>query len=123
MTPNRKAARASASTPETARGFANLSGKKVSPSKISTSSRKRLAEAYGPAGKLSRKTPSPGKSRGTSDRLSLKRKAMATLSAARRKSPGKQTLASCKMKTSVSDGELLKHKVGVESCLIVCHES
>jgi hypothetical protein len=44
------------------------------------------------------------------DRLTLKRKAMATLTAARRASPKKPEGVK-KLRASVSDGELLKRKV------------
>ncbi|XP_052817245.1 protein Jumonji-like isoform X2 [Mya arenaria] len=116
QTPNRKAARASASTPETARGFANMGRKKNrSGSKLSPGSRKRLVDAYGPVGKMSGKSRSPGK-HNVADRLALKRKAMATLSAARKKSPSKQNESGKKLKSSVSDGELIKRKAyGLDS--------
>lgn len=106
QTPNRKAARASASTPETARGFANLNrGSKRSPLAGSPSSRKRLADSYGSRGK----TGGHGKGHMT-DRLSLKRKAMATLTSAKRLSPKKQVVGQ-KLKGSLSDGALQKRKV------------
>jgi hypothetical protein len=107
QTPSRKAARASASTPETARGFVNLHrGGKHSDSKLSPGSRKRLADSYGPS-KLKPKSPIKGH---MGDRLTLKRKAMATLTAARRASPKKPEGVK-KLRASVSDGELLKRKV------------
>ncbi|XP_060569806.1 protein Jumonji-like isoform X2 [Ruditapes philippinarum] len=107
QTPSRKAARASASTPETARGFVNLRrGGKHSDSKLSPGSRKRLADSYGPSSKLKPKSPIKGH---MGDRLTLKRKAMATLTAARRASPKKPEGVK-KLRASVSDGELLKRK-------------
>lgn len=102
QTPNRKAARASASTPETARGFANLNrGSKRSPLAGSPSSRKRLADSYGTKGK----TGSLAKSH-----MTLKRKAMATLTSAKRLSPKKPVVGQ-KLKSSLSDGALHKRKV------------
>ncbi|XP_053402406.1 protein Jumonji-like isoform X2 [Mercenaria mercenaria] len=106
QTPSRKAARASASTPETARGFVNLRRRGRNGSKLSPGSRKRLADSYGASGKLKSKSPIKGH---MGDRLTLKRKAMATLTAARRASPKKQEDMK-KLRTSVSDGELLKRK-------------
>ena len=106
QTPNRKAARASASTPETARGFANLGrGSKKSPLAGSPSSRKRLSDSYGAKGKAG------GHTKGhMTDRLSLKRKAMATLTSAKRMSPKNQGIGK-KLKSSQSDGALMKRKV------------
>lgn len=105
QTPSRKAARASASTPQTARGFANLrQGGRRSDSKMSPGSRKRLADSYSLSGKLKSKSVLKGH---LGDRLSLKRKAMATLTAAKRMSPEKQNKIR-KLRGSVSDGELVK---------------
>lgn len=107
QTPNRKAARASASTPQTARGFANLSrnSKKSPNSKLTPASRKRLSDSYTASGKVKGHM---------TDRLTLKRKAMATLTA-KRNSPKKKEMVR-KLKTSVSDGVLVKRKVRVWFC-------
>lgn len=110
QTPNRKAARASASTPETARGFANLNrGSKKSPLAGSPSSRKRLADSYSKV--------KSGLAKGhMNNSLALKRKAMATLTSAKRMSPKKQGVGQ-KLKSSLSDGVLHKKKVGLLSFL------
>ncbi|KAL4235349.1 Jumonji and AT-rich interaction domain containing 2 [Mactra antiquata] len=112
QTPTRKAARASASTPETARGFANLrnGGRNVSGSRLSPGSRKRLADSYNMTGKLKSKSPVKGH---MADRLTLKRKAMATLTAAKRSHPKQDNMK--KLRPSVSDGELIKKKKQMKS--------
>ena len=123
-TPNRKAARASASTPETARGFLPYPGsngknsaKNGSPLSRGKSpgvySRTRYADRL-PASRVlkMRQNGSPNKSSAT-DRLSLKRRAMATLTSAG-KADRKHRTGSL-FRTRLSDGDLLKRKVK-ESC-------
>ena len=119
-TPNRKAARASASTPETARGFLPYPGsngknstKNGSPLSRGKSpgvySRTRYADRL-PASRVlkMRQNGSPNKSSAT-DRLSLKRRAMATLTSVG-KADRKHRTGSL-FKTRLSDGDLLKRKV------------
>ena len=124
QTPNRKAARASASTPETTRGFLRYPGSngkhfgtKASPlsrDKHSQGvfSRTRYGDRFSPASrvlKMSQKQ-SPMKVKITAaDRLALKRKAMATLTAA--KKTEKSHRASKMFKKAMSEGELMKRKV------------
>ena len=123
-TPNRKAARASASTPETARGFLPYPGSNGKNSAKNGSplfrgkspgvySRTRYSDRI-PASRVlkMRQNGSPAKSSAT-DRLSLKRRAMATLTSAG-KADRKHRTGSL-FKTRLSDGDLLKRKVK-ESC-------
>lgn len=106
LTPNKKAARASASTPETARGFSCLrsSNSNNSLKELAASRRRRLPDAYVSKQNLKKKLSTKGR---VADRLSLKRKAMATLTAKK----AKPQRSNGHLPGSVSDGELQKMKM------------
>ena len=121
QTPNRKAARASASTPETARGFLPYRGNSGKQSVRNASplsrgmpagvySRTRYADRLLPASRVLKMRQKASPTKGTaSDRLILKRKAMATLTALGRteKRSGHTSI----FKRGMSDGDLMKRKV------------